>query len=122
MLFIGMGTLCSHPVLTFNGDSDMKLNVLTTLKNINGDDLIEPNEKGEARKITLRMVFVNALMAPEQKDTGDQKLEKYILATDIQKNDEVEVSPEQIVLLKAAVAKPYGPVVVGPVFQILNNS
>jgi len=48
-------------------------------------------------------------------------VEKYVLAMDIQKNDEVDVTPEQIVLLKGVIEKPYGPVVVGPVFAILNS-
>lgn len=99
----------------------MKLNVTTVLKNINGDDLIEPNAKGEAEPVTVRKVIINALMTPEQKDTGVQKVEKYSLAMDIQKQDEIELTPEQIVLLKEAIGKPYGPVVVGPVSMLLDG-
>jgi hypothetical protein len=99
----------------------MKLDVTRVLKNINGEDLIEPDAKGEAQPVTLRTVLVNALMIPVEKDSGAQKAEKYGLAIDIQKNDEIEVVAEQIVVLKEAVGKPYGPVVVGPVFNILDE-
>jgi len=100
----------------------MKLNVLTTLKNLDGEDLIEPDAKGEVSKVLLRNILVNALMIPAEKDTGQQKVEKYMLAMDIQKHEEVEVTPEQIVLLKSVIEKPYGPIVVGPVFQILDGN
>ena len=95
--------------------------VTTVLKNINGEDLIESDEKGEVKTVTLRTVFVNALMIPEQADTGVKKVEKYGLAIDIQKNDEVNITAEQAALLKEVVGKPYGPVVVGPVFAILDS-
>lgn len=99
----------------------MKLNTLTVLKNVDGEPLIEPDAKGEVSEVVLRKVLVNALMIPAEKDTGTQKVEKYMLAMDIQKNDEVEVTPEQIVLLKSAVEKPYGPIVVGPVWNLLDQ-
>lgn len=99
----------------------MKLDVTEVLKNLNGDDLIEPDVKGEAKPVTLRTIFLNALMIPVEGDNGVKKVEKYVLAMDIQKNDEVDVTPEQIVLLKGVIEKPYGPVVVGPVFAILNS-
>lgn len=99
----------------------MKLNVTTVLKNMNGDDLIEPNAKGEAEPVIVRTVIINALMTPDQKDTGVQKVEKYSLAMDIQKQDEIELTPEQVVLLKETIGKPYGPVVVGPVSMLLDG-
>lgn len=99
----------------------MKLDVTIVLKNIKGDNLLEPNEKGEAEEVTLRTVLVNALMVPVEKDSGVQKAEKYGLAIDIQKNDEIDITVEQAATLKEAVGKPYGPVVVGPVFAILDS-
>lgn len=99
----------------------MRLNVLTVLKSIKGNDLLEPNEEGEAEVVTLRTVLVNALIIPVEKDTGVQKVEKFALAMDIQKNDELDITPEQAVLLKEVIAKPYGPVVVGPVWAILDS-
>ena len=99
----------------------MKINVTQVLKNINGDDLIEPNEKGEVQPVLLRTVLVNALMIPVEKDTGVQKVEKYSLAIDIQKNDEIEITAEQATMLKEVVGKPYGPVIVGPVFNLLDG-
>jgi hypothetical protein len=99
----------------------MRLNVLTVLRNLDGIALKEPNEKGEVSEVILRKILVNALMIPAEKDTGTQKVMKYMLAMDIQKNDEVEVTPEQIVLLKNAVGYPYGPLVVGPVWNLLDG-
>ena len=99
----------------------MKLNLLTVMMNINGEPLLEPDKNSEVQKVTLRTVFVNALMIPVEKDTGVDKVAKYSLAIDIQKNDEVVLSAEQIVLLKEAIAKPYGPVIVGQVYAILDG-
>ena len=92
-------------IFNTNGDGEMKLNVLTVLKNIDGEDLIEPDAKGEVSKVLLRKVLVNALMIPVEGETGQDKVNKYMLAVDIQKQDVVEVTPEQVVLLKAAVEK-----------------
>jgi hypothetical protein len=99
----------------------MKLNVTEVLKNINGDDLIEPDKEGNVQNVTLRVVLVNALMILVEKDTGVMKAEKYGLALEIQRNDEVEITAEQASTLKEAVGKPYGPAVVGPVFEILDG-
>lgn len=98
----------------------MKLNVTQVLKDIKGDDLLDSTVK-EVTPITLRMVFVNALMIPEQEDTGAKKAEKYGLAIDIQRNDEVQITAEQSALLKEVVGKSYGPMIVGPVFGILDG-
>jgi hypothetical protein len=100
---------------------EMLLNVTTIMKNFDGIGLQEPNENGEMQNVTLRAILVNALMVVEKNDTGVKKAEKYGLAIEIQRNDEVEVTAEQVVTLKEAVGKPYGPVIVGPVFAILDG-
>ena len=99
----------------------MKLDVTQVLKSISGDNLIDVDENNEVMPISLRYVLVNSLMVPIEKDSGPKKAEKYGLAIDIQRNDEVEVTAEQIVILKEAIGKPYGPSVVGPVYAILDG-
>lgn len=99
----------------------MKLNVTTVMNQVNGNPLLEADAKGEATELILRTVLINALMDPVKEDTGVIKVEKYDLALKIQKNDEVELSPEQVVLLKKAVEKPYGAVVVGPIWKLLDG-
>jgi len=99
----------------------MKLDVTIKMLNVDGVVLQEPDEKGEVRDVILRSILINALMIPAKDDTGEQKVKKYILAVDIQKNDEVEITPEQAVLLKKAVGPNFGPVVVGPIFALLDG-
>jgi len=99
----------------------MILDVTIKMLNVDGEVLQEPDEKGEVRDVILRSILVNALMIPAKDDTGEQKVEKYILAMDIQKNDEVEITPEKAVLLKKVVGPNYGPVVVGPIFALLDG-
>ena len=57
----------------------MRLNVAQNMKNINGEDLLEPKD-GQALVVTLRAVLVTALMDPLDTDTGIVKAEKYGLA------------------------------------------
>lgn len=108
-------------IFNFNGDSIMEIDVTIVLKNLEGVNLIEPDSKGEVSPVTLRAVFLNSLMRPVEKDTGVQKVEKYAFAIHIQKTKIVDFTPEQIVLLKEVVGPAYSPLVVGPVFAILDG-
>lgn len=100
----------------------MKLDVTTELKSVVGVPLLEQDEKGEAKSVLLRNVLINSLLIPMDSDDGVTKAAKWNLALKIQENDKVEVTPEQVVMMKNAVAKPYGPAIVGPVFSLLDNN
>ncbi len=99
----------------------MKIDTNQTLKALNGEVLKDNDGQGNAVDATLKMAVVNALLAPVQKETGLDKVKKYELATRIYKNDEVELSSEDIVLIKKCVGDNFAPIVVGQIFNILEG-
>lgn len=84
----------------------------------------EPLKEGE-RVITLAMVCCNALMNQTEEDTklpGEEKLRRFDLATVVYASKEpADLKVEDIVLLKTQVGKLYGPLVVGPVWKLLEG-
>jgi hypothetical protein len=76
---------------------------------------------GEAVDATVRMAFINALMAPAEKDSAVQKVAKYDLATRVYKQDKVEITVEEASLIKEAVGKSFAPIVVGQVYNLLDG-
>ena len=99
----------------------MKLSTTLKLKNIDGQPLLEPGPDNSAIPVTLRAVLTHALMFADEADTGETKAAKYGLAIEIQRMDEVVLKTKQVELLKASVGKPFGPVVVGQVYEILDG-
>jgi len=97
------------------------IDVTVALKTLQGADMIEPNPEGEATTATLRMALVNALLSPVQKESGVEKIKKYDLAMKIHKNDKVDLTAEEITLLKARVGEVFPVLIVGQVFEILEG-
>jgi len=91
--------------------------VLVTLA---GEPLKE-SVNGEAKDVTLRMVVVNALLSPVEKDTGMKKMEKEELARMVYQNDSVDLTIEQVKLIKDRIGEMYAPIVVGQVWRLLEN-
>ncbi len=105
----------------------MKVDVTQTLTALSGEAVREPAaEDGEkGKEFTLRAACVNALMAVMEKDnnlSGEDKLKSFELAKRIQNDPEPDLTPEELTKIKDRVGKAYGPVIVGPVFTILNGS
>lgn len=74
--------------------------------------------------LTLRVVALNALMAmlpDEQNLPGDQKVARFALAMRVNAGGEVDVSPEDIALMKTLIGKTYGALAVGRAYEILNG-
>lgn len=72
--------------------------------------------------VTLGRAAVNALMAvlPEdQTKSGEDKLKAFLLAEKVN-NAVVALSVEEIALLKARIAKGYGPLIVGRAWRLLD--
>jgi len=99
----------------------MKFNVNEVLKALNGQTLKDVDANGESIDATLKTAIVNALLAPVQKESGVDKVKKYELATRVYKNDEVELTAEEISLIKKCVGENFAPIVVGQVFNILEK-
>ena len=107
----------------------MKRNFNTTLKTLDGkpikEQYVDADGKTADRDVTLSTVAVNALLAgyeDERNLAGDDKVKRFKLAQLINDADgEVEVTAEQVSLLKTLIAKGYTPLVVGQAYEILEG-
>lgn len=94
----------------------MKLNPTLVLNTLDG----EPLKDGDT-EVTLGQVCVIALLNPKD-EPGSKKAEKYELAIRIKMAvDEVDVSAEEVVLLKEVIGYGYNALVVGQVYRILEG-
>lgn len=112
----------------------MKRYMNVILKDIEGVEMVEyPNaiKQGEEPTpvpITIGKIVVNALLASfddERQLSGDEKARRFRLAQNVyeaRKGDGwVDLTAEDITLLKALVGKGYGPLIVGQIYDILEN-
>lgn len=86
----------------------MKINVTQVLKQRNGESVKDVDVKGNAIDATLRPVLINVLEAPTEEDRKEQPIKKYErgkLADRIYDNVEVELSAEEVSLLKNRAGK-----------------
>ena len=97
----------------------MKLNVDVILKDLDGNEL-----KDGEKSVTLKSVIVNALTMLGKNDesmTGPDKFVLYTIAQVVHKGGDIELTAEEIVKIKERVGKFYTPIVVGNVFNLLEN-
>lgn len=100
----------------------MKINVNQKLKTLDGQTMKDVGAKGEAIDATLKMSIVNAILSPVQNEKGVDKVKKYELATKIYKAKQtVDLTAEDIVLIKDRVGEIFPPLVVGQVFKVLEE-
>ena len=107
----------------------MKRNLNVVLKTLKGEPLKEqyvgPDDKPLERDLTLASVAVTALLASyddEKNLSGEDKVKRFKLAQQINDADgDVEVTAEQVSLLKSLIAKGYTPLVVGQAYEILEG-
>jgi hypothetical protein len=71
------------------------------------------------RKIVLRDLCRNALLANEEIDPKE-KMDRFYLATLIEKKRSPRLASEDIALLKARIGKSYPPLFVGRAFELLD--
>jgi len=104
----------------------MELNLNQALKNLDGTDIISPPEKDEkkGKPFLLKTACANALLGAyrgEENLSGADKTKRYHLATEIFKsNGAVDLSIDDIKLLKDLIAKMASPLIVGQAFDILD--
>jgi hypothetical protein len=100
----------------------MLVNVNTVLTQLNGDPVMDMDGKGNAVEATVKMALVNAVLSPVQTDKPMDKFRKDELARKIYNTDgEVELTAEEVVLLKDRVGESYAPIIVGQVWRLLEN-
>ena|SRR3990167_5616352 len=99
----------------------MKINFGSHVADLKGVAL--KDEKGE--DVKLHVPCVNALTANYQKENdigGDEKYRRYKLAVKIDKPEEIEVTSEEITLIKKLVGFAFTPILVGGIFDKLEGS
>lgn len=91
----------------------MRFDLSGEIKDINGNSLKEPK--------TIKEIIVDAVLSTEENEKGATKYEKYKLATRINESEtgEVDLSAEDVVLIKDMIGKNYVPLVVGQIYNIL---
>ena len=96
----------------------MRIDITQSLVGYNG----EPVQNMAGVAFTLRAACCEALTAayPDEKLTGEEKVKRFELARLLYVEDEPDVSVEDLALIKQLIGKGYGPVVVGPVWLLLD--
>ena len=90
-------------------------------------DMLDREIKGEEGvPITLRLVSMNALclaFEDERNLGGEEKLKRWELALRIKNSSEsVQVTAEELALIKKVVAKAYAPLVSGQAWKLLEET
>ena len=102
----------------------MKVDFDTILKSISGENLKEDDEKTDLK---LSVPCINSLLisAPqkqgERPEEGRAKLLRYKLAKKIYSGGVIDVTAEEISLLKQKIGEVFGPALVGPAFEVLEG-
>jgi len=99
----------------------MLVKVNVPLKTLDGQVMKDNDGQGNAIDATVKMVIVNAILAPVQKESGVDKVKKFDLAQRIYKSDEVDLTAEEISLIKERVGESFPPIVVGQIWNLLEG-
>ena len=100
----------------------MRINFSKPLNDLEGAPLVVP---GSLIPMTLSSVCVTALVTLSQDDQNVDAKTKYDwghLANQIYGKNELELSTEQIVLLKNRIGKLYGPLIVAQAWDLLEGA
>ena len=99
----------------------MKFNLKTQL--VNYDDKPINKSAEDKSPITLGEILTMACVNanPQTHNTGEGKYEIYQLLQKVSKDGKVDLDAEEIVLLKSLVGFSYGVVVVGSVYDLLEQ-
>lgn len=97
----------------------MKINFDSVLKHISGENL-----KTNGEDLTLKGASIEALIAIAESDrnaTGEDKFKRYEIAMKVNAGGEVELTPEEVAVIKKRVGEVFGVAVVGPAYKLLNG-
>lgn len=100
----------------------MKINFLSVLRTIKGE-AIKSSEAKDAPDFTLQDAAINALLAPHP-DAKDFAGSASAFKLALRINNEAsacEVKNEEVVQIKEAIGRMYGPIVCGPVEMLLEG-
>ena len=100
----------------------MVKNLNKTFKNVDGTEIVDPQTKDV---IKLSVICINALLTPREDDnklSGVDKVKRWKLAQEIySKPEEIDLSAEDVTLLKDLIAKSYGTVVTAQAWEMLEE-
>ena len=96
----------------------MLVKVNVPLKTMDGQ-VMKDNVDGQAVDATVKMVIVNAVLSPVQKENGVEKVKKYELAKKVYTSDEVDLNEDEIKTIKDAVGENFAPIIVGQIYELL---
>jgi hypothetical protein len=100
----------------------MLIDVTQTLKTLSGQVMKDVDENQNAIDATLRLAIVNALLAPTKgQESGVDKVKKYELAKKVYTQDSVELSAEDITLIKSRIGEVFQVNIVGQCFEMLEK-
>ena len=98
----------------------MKVKIETALIGIDG---VETLKSDKGRPLTIKDIIVNSVLTPLQDDDEKKKFEKYEIFKKVRDaKSEVELSIEQIALIKKSIGKIQPPLIMGQCFEILENN
>lgn len=99
----------------------MLIKVETPLRNMDGQ-VMKDNVDGQAVDATLRMAMVNSILSPVEKESGMDKVKKFNLAERIHDAvDNVDLTVEEISLIKERVGVVFPSLIVGQVWKLLEG-
>ena len=103
----------------------MKIEFAQVLLSMDGESLKENREGKPSRDLTLGRACINALLTdiPNEHQTGTQKFDRFKLAMRLgNEPDPIEITAEEIAMIKAQVGKVYFTYTVGLVYTILEGN
>lgn len=98
----------------------MKIDFTAVLKDKSGALIKEP----DGREIILSTPCINALYSTFEEDknlSGEEKYKRYQLAQKLDQKEPVELSAEEISVIKKYVGKGFNPFMVGIIYDILEG-
>lgn len=96
----------------------MKIKINVELKGVEGEPIVL---NGKPPK-TLKDVCVSAVLTPEQDDDSDKKLNKYKIFKKLaDAKESVDLTAEEIVVIKAGIGKFEPPLILGQCFELLEK-
>ena len=101
----------------------MEINFDSKITNLDDTPALDQNKK----PVLLKTICINSLMTdipqPQgQLEKGETKLKRFILAQKIQKDSKVEVSVEEVALLKERIGMVQPTIIVGKTYELLENN
>ena len=98
----------------------MKIKINKEIKGVDGINSIINSDTKKA--LTLKDVCINAVLMPMQEDDWKKKFEKWEIFKKLRDaKEEVDLSVEQISIIKNAVGKFQPPLIMGQVFEMIEK-